>query len=116
METPARPDALNRAFTLWLVVGVPLVLLLVGIVIVAAAFNLRAGYRGARVMLTAIAVMGATTAVLRVAAFAVVPDVPAAAALFAVPGLVFGALVVTATVLMWRPEVTEHFRVLREGA
>jgi len=106
---PVRPVSLDRAFVLWMVIGVPAVVGLVGIVIIAAAFNLRAGYRGARVLLTLFALpsffglIGVVVAVLA-------GQAPVWVVLVVLPSC---ALVITASVLMWRLDVNEYFHAMR---
>jgi lipopolysaccharide export LptBFGC system permease protein LptF len=104
-----RPANLNRAFVLWLVIGAVTAVALVGIVVVFAAFNLRAGYRGARVLLT---VFGAGSFLSPFVVLAVMIG----AGRFSVLSLVWllsSAVVIAAVILMWRPEVSAYFATLR---
>ena len=109
---PARPASLNRAFVLWMMVGIPTVVALIGIVIIAAALNLRAGYRGARVMLT---VLGAPSFIAPVSIVAGMVF-SGGFSVYAVLPLIFSAVVIAAVILMWRPEVTSYFRAMRNPA
>jgi len=106
---PTRPASLNRAFVLWMVVGVPTVVALIGIVIIAAAFNLRAGYRGARIMLTVLGAPSFISPVVIVGGMVSSGEF----SMYALLPLTFSAVVVAAVVLMWRPEVTSYFRAMR---
>lgn len=117
-ETATRPRCVNRAFTLWLIIGVMLVPAMVsvvtgpataGVFIVPAAFSMRAGYRAGRIWL----------AVLTVAVF--LTPLWVAGAATTVPGhgwivvlsLVPAGLVIPATMLMWRREAEEFYRSFR---
>jgi hypothetical protein len=105
-----RPANLNRAFVLWLVIGGLTAVLIIGLVILAAAVNLRAGYRGARVLLT---VLGAGSFLTP---FVILGGMLAGGSFTAIAllPLVLSVLVITAVILMWQPEVSGYFRVLRE--
>ncbi|WP_206796104.1 hypothetical protein [Amycolatopsis sp. MtRt-6] len=109
---PDRPANLRRAFVVWMVIGVVTVPLIIGIIIVFAAFNLRAGYRGARVMLTVIGagspvsvpvILGAMIWSGNFDAIALIP-------------LGFTSAVFAAVFLMWRPDVTAWFRAQRQAS
>lgn len=106
-----RPPQLRRAFVLWLVVGVPAVPALTGIVVIAAALNLRAGFRGARIMLTVLAFPSVLVPAGVVAAI----DELGSAGLLALVAVPAAAVVLTATVLMWHPNVTRHFQAVRRA-
>lgn len=92
-----------------MIVGVPTVPVIIGIVIVLAAFSLRAGYRGARILLT---VLGAPWLISPVTVPMTMIANPAYAAYLLIP-LGFAAMVIAAVVLMWRPEVTACFDATR---
>ena len=110
-STPAteieRPWCVDRSFVFWMLIGVPTAIGLIGIVIILAAFNMRAGYRGARVMLTVIGAGSFLTPVVVVTAVVSSGN--------AWPGLLLlipSGVIITATVLMWRPEASEYFRAV----
>lgn len=104
-----RPANLDRAFKLWLVIGVLTAVALIGVFVLVAAFNLRAGYRGARVFLT---VVGAGSFVTPFIVLAGMIGAGTANALVLLP-LCVAAMVIAAVILMWRPEVSEYFAMLR---
>lgn len=103
-----RPANLDRAFKLWLVIGVLTAVALIGIFVLVAAFNLRAGYRGARVFLTVVGAWSFVSPFI-VGAMVIAGGVdPVALILLSAP-----AMVIAAVILMWRPEVSEYFAMLR---
>ncbi|HET6711448.1 hypothetical protein [Amycolatopsis sp.] len=108
----ARPANLRRAFVIWMVLGVLTAVAIIGTIIVLAAVNLRAGYRGARVWLTVIgagnfvsgpAIVGG---MIWYGTFDAVALIPVA----------FSSAVIAAVILMWRPDVTAYFRALRQAS
>ncbi|WP_162788741.1 hypothetical protein [Amycolatopsis albispora] len=112
---PERPKSLRLAFVLWMVIGVPLVIGLVGIVIVAAAVNLRAGYRGARVWLTAFGVLAVFQLVGVVwVALDLMSSNKLVYPQFVPIALIFPIVALVATVSMWQRDTTEYMRQLRE--
>jgi hypothetical protein len=114
-DSVPRPACVDRAFVLWMVLAVPSVLYLVGIALVVAAFHLRAGYRGARLLFSIVACFYLLPVLLTVFGFLLSsPPVPGWLALFVfVP---VGIVVTSATVLMWRPEATAYFDAMRDPA
>lgn len=109
-ETIWRPRCLDRAFVLWMVIGVPLVLAMIGIVIVLAAFSMRAGYRGGRIWLTVLALPSFSAPPIWVwVAWMAAANGDPARALMALPLVVPAAVVITATVLMWPPEANQFY-------
>lgn len=104
MAGPEQPKSLRLAFGLWVAVGIPLVVVLVGVVILFAAANLRAGYRGARIWLTAFGIAAAVQFVVAITGgfgFQLLWLLPDTAAL-------------AATIAMWQRDTTEYLRQLRE--
>jgi hypothetical protein len=92
----------DRSFVFWMLIGVPTAIALVGIVVIAAAFNMRAGYRGGRVLLTVMAAPSFLTPIGLLTA----DGAPGWALLLLLPCVV----PVIATVLMWHPDASAYFR------
>jgi hypothetical protein len=103
-----RPVNLTRAFVLWVVAGVVTIPAVVGIVVLIAAFNLRVGYRGARIVLTVVFAFSFVTPLAIVGGLASDGFEP----LMLLP-LTFSALVAAAVVLMWQPDVSAYLRAAR---
>ncbi len=86
-----------------MVIGVPTVPVLYGILVVFAAYSMRAGYRGARVFLT---VLWAPSLISPIT----IPLMMIASGTYSVLFLLalgIGAIPCAAVFLMWQPEVTE---------
>ncbi|KDN21913.1 hypothetical protein [Amycolatopsis rifamycinica] len=107
---PARPANLSRAFVVWMVLGVLTAVAIIGIIIVLAAVNLRAGYRGARVVLT---VIGAGSFLSLPVIVGGVLWSGGSGAVALIP-LGLSSAMIAAVVLMWRPDVTAWFRARRQ--
>jgi hypothetical protein len=85
-----------------MLIGVLTAIALVGIAIIAAAFTMRAGYRGARVLLTVIA----APSFLAPIGLLTADGTPGWALLLLLPC----AVPIIATVLMWHPDASAYFR------
>lgn len=103
-RVPRPPRNLRIAFTLWLVVGVPACLLLWGIWVVTAAFHLRQGYRGSRILLTGMAAMTWLAPLSLLAADG---------GWWALVSLPVALVTLAAAVLSWTAEVTSYMEALR---
>lgn len=106
-----RPRCLDRAFILWMIIGVPLVLALVGILIIVAAFDMRAGNRSGRIWLT---VLGSPSFIsgpvfLVLAIVSAIRGDPVGI-LVSLVYIVLAAVVITGVVLTWRPEANQFYR------
>ncbi|MFI6024487.1 hypothetical protein [Amycolatopsis magusensis] len=111
---PERPRSLRIAFVLWMVLGIPLVIAIVGIVIVLAAINLRAGYRGARVWLTVLfglSVLQFVGGLVVIIALGVRGELDSALPLLL---LVPAGIATAAMIATWHPDTTAYLRELRE--
>jgi hypothetical protein len=101
-----QPPSLKVAFALWLVIGIPSILGLVGMVIVGAAFRLRNGSRSARVLLTTI------ECVQSAAVLVILLDVSInwENELFLLVSLFLGgrAVAIAATIAMWHPDTSRY--------